>query len=219
VAAEPTGVRAYARHRTARAARGDAGFEPTSHVAVLKAIAAGRLEGAVEGEGRRIRIDFAKADELWAANTDPAQQRSSAIRGAMEEWSRAHPSLERSEEPSDGKTIAEVRLDLMKWQARRERLTYLRERAKMIPAKDVEKATFEQARRFRNRALELADRVCDRLATETKPARVRVLLLGELRQVLELDAEDALGRAPPKKPARRRARRRKARRIDEESAA
>jgi len=199
VAAEPTGVRAYARHRTARAARGDAGFEPTSHVAVLKAIAAGRLEGAVEGEGRRIRIDFGKADELWAANTDPSQQRREA--GA--------------EEPS----FAEVRLELMKWQARREKLTYLRERAKMIPAKDVEKATFEQARRFRNRALELADRVCDRLATETKPARVRVLLLGELRQVLELDADDALGRAAPKKPARGRVRRRKPRRAAPAAAA
>jgi len=206
VASEPTGVRAYARHRTARAARGDPGFEPTSHVAVLKAIVAGRLTGAVEGEGRKTRIDFAKADELWAANTDPAQQRPGPD-GLSVEDARQVASL-----PA-------VRLELMKWQARREKLTYLRERAKMIPAKDVEKATFEQARRFRNRALELADRVCDRLATETKPARVRVLLLGELRQVLELDAEDALGRAPPKKPARRRARRRKARRAAPSAAA
>jgi hypothetical protein len=199
VPAEPTGVRAYARHRTARAARGDAGFEPTSHVAVLKAIAAGRLQGAVEGEGRRIRIDFAKADELWSANTDPSQQRRE----------------DGEEEP----TYAEVRLELMKWQARREKLTYLRERAKMIPAKDVEKATFEHGRRLRNRSFEMADRLCDRLAAETKPARVRLQLLDELRQIFEVEADDALGRAPPKKPARNRARRRKARRAAPAAAA
>ncbi len=201
---ELLGVRAYARHRTARAERGDPGFDPTSHVAVLKAIAAGRLEGAVEGEGRARRIDAAKADELWLANTDPAQQRGNS-EGALK--------------LAEDLTLAGQRLELMKWQARRERLTYLRERAKMIPAKDVEKATFEQARRFRNRALELADRICDRLATETSSARVRALLLGELRSVLELDADDALGRSAPKKPARRRARRRKSRRAAPPAAA
>lgn len=167
------GIRAYARHRTARAARGDHGFQPTSHPAVLKAIATGRIAGAVVGVGRARRIDVAKADALWLENTDPAQVR------ARRNGSPPPP------------TMVEARLEVARWDAKQRELEYHKAAGKLVDADEVKAATFEHSRRFQKRALELPDRLCQELAAESDPARVRTILMRELREACGVDAAEA----------------------------
>lgn len=84
-------ARAYAQLRAER------GLPGTSHVAVLKAIKAGRLAGAFERRGRRILIDPDLADVAWVANTDTTEADKSApqegrARGGRPKRQRRSPS-------------------------------------------------------------------------------------------------------------------------------
>lgn len=71
-------ARAYALTRAQRKLPG------TSHVAVLKAINAGRLEGAFERRGPRriLRIDPDLADAAWVRNTDALESERSRTQAA-----------------------------------------------------------------------------------------------------------------------------------------
>jgi hypothetical protein len=63
----------YADHRKALGLRG------ATHVSVLRAIKAGRLQPpAVERQGKGWEIDSAFADEQWARTTDPAPRGTNA---------------------------------------------------------------------------------------------------------------------------------------------
>jgi hypothetical protein len=63
-------IRAYARHRA------EQGLPGTSHKAVQKAVAAGRIRLTADGQ-----VDVEEADRLWAANTDESQRRNLAQEG------------------------------------------------------------------------------------------------------------------------------------------
>ena len=66
----------YADHRKAQGLRG------ATHVSVLRAIKAGRLQPpAVERQGSGWEIDPALADEQWAQATDPAPRGTNANQG------------------------------------------------------------------------------------------------------------------------------------------
>ncbi len=66
----------YADHRQALGLRG------ATHVSVLRAIKAGRLQPpAVERQGKGWEIDPALADEQWAQATDPAPRGTNANQG------------------------------------------------------------------------------------------------------------------------------------------
>jgi hypothetical protein len=70
---------AYARHRKAR------GLPGGTHVAVLKALRAGRIEQTPDGT-----IDPAQADAAWTVNTDAGRRRAAVKEVDREE--RAAPS-------------------------------------------------------------------------------------------------------------------------------
>ncbi len=207
------GVREYARYRSARAAAGDAGFDPCTHAAVAKAIRSGRLKGAVTGTGRATVIDVAQADARWSANTDPAFQRPRAPAPALPVSppqartgklnapgeSVVAAALPPSTDPSHGSArrppptdMNGWRLEQIKWETRRERLLYLRERGELVPLEAVRLAVARFARDLQGAGLELPGRVCDELAAEKNPARVRMILERELREVFEQSADAAL---------------------------
>jgi len=173
------GVRAYARHRTERG-------EPTSHVAVVKAIADGRLRGAVTGSGHATRIDLVKADAAWKANTDPAQQRA-----------RAADAAPRARRKNDGSKLSlmELRTENLRWTTRREKLAYLQESGKLVPLDQVKKQVFGQFHALQTKSYQMVERVARRLALAADERKVRDILLRELRAIYEVEADRALREA------------------------
>lgn len=71
-------IRAYAQHRAAL------GLPGTSHTAVRKAIAAGRITPEADGT-----IEPERADVQWAGQTDPAMQRGAAAQARAADTARA----------------------------------------------------------------------------------------------------------------------------------
>jgi hypothetical protein len=83
-------LRAYARHRA------ELGLPGTSHKAVQKAVAAGRIRLSPDG-----KVDSDEADRLWAANTDESQRRNLAQEGRTAPVPRApRPEVERPAPPA-----------------------------------------------------------------------------------------------------------------------
>jgi len=96
-------ARAYAQHRAALELPG------TSHVAVLKAIKSGRLEGAFERRGRRLLIDPDLADVAWAQNTDALEGEKSRPQAGRAKGGR--PKRKRTPEPAAPPKPAGAALD------------------------------------------------------------------------------------------------------------
>ena len=165
-------VSAYARHRK------------VSHVAVLKAINAGRI--AKEPDGT---IDPIKADAAWSGNTSPAQQRKPAKENTGKIERPIDPPAS-SNAINNGPSYAQSRAIKEAYLARLAKLEYEEKSAALVRADSVKVAWFNVLRVLRDRALNLPDRMAPILASETDPKRVRELLEVELRQILN-DAADA----------------------------
>jgi phage terminase Nu1 subunit (DNA packaging protein) len=134
-------IRAYARHRA------EQGLPGTSHKAVQKAVAAGRIRLTADGQ-----VDVEEADRLWAARTDeghrrnPAQEPSRPVppprpaRAAPPESPPASSHL-----PPEDTSGAGQPPDYQESRARREaaeaglaELELAQEQKKLLPAADVE---------------------------------------------------------------------------------
>ncbi len=159
-------VTAYARHRG------------VSHVAVLKAIKAGRIVKEPDGT-----IDAVKADAAWKQNTSQAQQRKATQNGN---------AAERGEPPTvnSGPSYAQSRAIKEAYNARLAKLEYEEKSGALVRTDSVKVAWFNVLRILRDRVLNMPDRMAPLLASETDPKRVRELLDVELRQILT-DAADA----------------------------
>ena len=163
-------VSAYARHRG------------VSHVAVLKAIKAGRI--AKEQDGT---IDPAKADAGWSRNTSPAQQRKSA----KEKTTGGLPA----EQPivNSGPSYAQSRAIKEAYNARLAKLEYEEKSSALVRTDSIKVAWFNTLRVLRDRTLNLPDRLAPLLASESDPKQVRELLDTELRQILNDVADTTAG--------------------------
>lgn len=167
-------ITAYARHRG------------VSHVAVLKAIKAGRIEKELDGT-----IDPAKADAAWERNTNQAQKRkatksSEPTRHAADIDAPVGPPIVNS-----GPSFAQSRAIKEAYNARLAKLAYEEKSGALVKTDSVKVAWFNTLRVVRDRALNLPDRLAPLLATETDPKIVRDLLEEELRIILN-DAADAI---------------------------
>ena len=167
-------ITAYARHRG------------VSHVAVLKAIKAGRIEKEPDGT-----IDPAKADAAWERNTNQAQKRkatksSEPTRRAADVDAPVGPPIVNS-----GPSFAQSRAVKEAYNARLAKLAYEEKSGALVKTDSVKVAWFNTLRVVRDRTLNLPDRLAPLLATETDPKTVRDLLEEELRIILN-DAADAI---------------------------
>lgn len=158
---------AYARHRG------------VSHVAVLKAIKAGRIAWEPDGT-----IDPIKADAAWAENTNHAQQRNNVRQ------SKPHVRPTESGPVNGGPSFAQSRAIREAYNARLAKLEY-EERSQILVRTDTVKvAWFNVLRVLRDRTLNLADRLAPILAAETDAKIVREKLDSELRQILDDASSD-----------------------------
>lgn len=167
-------ITAYARHRG------------VSHVAVLKAIKAGRIEKEADGT-----IDPEKADAAWARNTNQAQQRkapkqSEPSRNDVEAEAPVGPPIVNS-----GPNFAQSRAIKEAYNARLAKLSYEEKSGALVRTDSVKVAWFNTLRVLRDRALNLPDRLAPILAAETDPKVVRDMLEDELRSILN-DAADTI---------------------------
>ena len=167
-------ITAYARHRG------------VSHVAVLKAIKAGRIEKEADGT-----IDPEKADAAWTRNTNQAQQRkatkqSEMPRNDVEAEAPVGPPIVNS-----GPNFAQSRAIKEAYNARLAKLSYEEKSGALVRTDSVKVAWFNTLRVLRDRTLNLPDRLAPILAAETDPKTVRDMLEDELRTILN-DAADAI---------------------------
>ncbi len=167
-------ITAYARHRG------------VSHVAVLKAIKAGRIEKEADGT-----IDPVKADAAWERNTNQAQQRKAT---KQSETSRNDVEAEAPVGPpivNSGPNFAQSRAIKEAYNARLAKLSYEEKSGALVRTDNVKVAWFNTLRVVRDRTLNLPDRLAPILAAETDPKVVREMLEEELRIILN-DAADTI---------------------------
>ena len=156
-------VTAYARHRG------------VSHVAVLKAIKAGRIVKEADGT-----IDPAKADAAWKQNTNQAQQRKPKDE---EKKPAPHVAAElpvnNAPAANSGPSYAQSRAFKEAYNARLAKLEYEEKSGALVRTDSVK-----------------VDRMAPLLAAETDPKIVRELLDTELRQILNDVADTTAGLSP-----------------------
>lgn len=170
-------LQAYAAHRKAQGLRG------TSHVAVLKAIEAGRLtEPAVRKIEGRWLIDAPLADAQWAGNTDP-----SMVRGTPDQLPSRLPPPVNTREPhpaGGGPSMAEAKRARAVYQAERERLAVMKEKGELVLTKDVRTEAARLARQVRDLLLIIPARNAARLSAMQDQEDIRTLLQSEIEQAL-----------------------------------
>ena len=172
---------AYARHRKAR------GLPGGTHVAVLKALRAGRIEQTPEGT-----IDPVTADAAWTANTDAGRRRAKAGEPEREEApapTRAVPEPN----PLGGPSYAQSRAIREAYAARLAKLDYEERSGAVVRTDKVKVGWFNALRVVRDRILNLPDRLAPLLAAESDERRVREMLVVELRTVLADVAGEVAG--------------------------
>ena len=175
-------IRKYAAHRG------------VSHVSVLKAIRAGRIERGADGS-----IDVQAADVAWEKNTNPGQQ----ARQQRHVATSPVPVNSRPEAPASVEPIAELRsaaggLDYSKARAVREnymarmaKLEFEERSNKLMSRDEVQVAAFKKFRDFRDSMLNIPDRLASVLAAEADASRVHALLSEEIRKMLTEFADAA----------------------------
>lgn len=209
---EVMGRNEYARHR---------GDTPN---AVAKAEASGRIKEAVlrDESGAFIGIDWKKADELWAHNTDADQAARNgkigagagqagipapAAAGGSDELPLAQP-------PTDAGAIATAaggggkdphgllaaRAVSAKYQARQDELKYLETIGALVSTEDMKTVGARRYRALRDRLRAIPDRVSASLAAEHDQAQVHATLQAEIDRALyelsDLARAEAAGGAP-----------------------
>lgn len=145
-------LRDYANHRRSKGLRG------TSHVAVIKAIQAGRLSApAAVRVGRGWEIDPELADRQWAETTSTATIGSGHHRGkepAVDVSTRAPAVKVPKNVPP--RPVSEAILAAVK--AKRETILLHREEEKLLPREQVEKAWAEAVTIARTKLLAVPTR-------------------------------------------------------------
>lgn len=192
------GVRAYARRRTENG-------KPISHQAIGKAIATGRIAGAVwrDGQGSPwILPDL--ADALLDENTDPSAQREAKAGGRPREDQADNlfaeggprPETVKAPNPSDRDSPA---LGYSKSRATREaveaRLAHLRlqrELGELVEVAKVRARVENVGVLVRDSLRQIPARVAGELAAESDAHRVEERLLYEIDRALDQLAELAL---------------------------
>lgn len=184
-------------------ARAYANRRGCSHSAVNKAIAAGRLRGALSVDHRgKTWIDPAIADREWSENTNPVQQREQSSRAGGvppgtvppnqgQPKSESQPGLFESDDPPQAAagqrspSLARVQAHRIAYQAALARLEYEERSGKLVVADEVRAEAFRVARAVRDKMRMIPVRVGPILAAETDPQSCIELLAKEIELALE----------------------------------
>jgi len=171
-AMEALSLRKYALHRG------------VSLRAVQKAIASGRIQTTPEG-----KIDAAAADALWDRNTAPRPSSASA-RPVRQSESRStvrvgrmHDSAEPVELPAaGGLDYSRARTVTETYRAKLCKIEFEERSGKLISRDEVQVAAFNRFRMFRDRMLNIPDRLAAVVAAESDVASVHQTLSSEIRK-------------------------------------
>lgn len=170
---EPLSLRGYAKHRG------------VSLKAVQKALASGRITKREDG-----LVDPETADLNWSRNTAPRPQPSQKPATVVAHHNVQHHSDAPAREPSEPARL-ETGLEYSKARAVREsylaRLTKIdfEERSgKLVSRDEVQVAAFDKYRQFRDRMLNIPDRLAAEAAAESDASRVHELMTSEIRKAL-----------------------------------
>jgi hypothetical protein len=156
-------LRAYARHR-------GVGLST-----VQKAISSGRITPLPDG-----RIDSDQADREWQENTNARPI------GA----SKKH----RDDEDAFGAAqYTKARAVREHYQARLSKLEYEEKVGSLISKDEVQIATFNQFRQYRDGMLNISDRIAAMLAAETDAAKCYEILATEIRKALNEFSDSPIG--------------------------
>ena len=204
--AETMGRNEYARHR---------GCAPN---AVTKAVKDGRIAAAAEfsEDGSIKAIAWRRADELWAANTDPAEAARSGKTvnpaGAIEQLElgpredakgdagkAAHPASKEGRDP-DGYYAERAKRE--RFAAAQAELDYLEAIGRLVSVDDMRQVASRRYRAMRDKVLNVADRLSAILAAEKDPVQVHAILTKDLKRVLHELSDDA-GAEAARGPAER----------------
>jgi hypothetical protein len=162
------GVKAYADHRG------------VSHVAVIKAIRAGKLARSVTFNDKgKAQIDPTVADEEWVPAIVAKQE------------AQASQALD---EP--GVSFAEARTIRENYNAKLAKLEFHKRAGKLVDAEIVKREAFKTARIVRDALSNIPDRLAPQLAAESDQFKIHRLMTEEIRKSLE-----ALGRDLELEPA------------------
>lgn len=179
-------LRAYAKHRG------------VTLKAVQKAIESGRILTTADG-----KIEPGRADADWARNTGPKARRTAGAAAPA-----PHPRAEQARpEPASGGGLdyAMARAIIANYEARLVKLDYEERIKKLVKADEVSIAAFNLFRMFRDRVLNMPDRVVGALLAEFREAlrargispeeisleKVHGILMAEVRSFLEEFADAA----------------------------
>lgn len=157
-------IRAYAKHRGC------------SHVAVMKALKAGRI-ALTEG-----KIDAEAADAAWSRNTDPAQQRaSSGPPGGQTPAEEPPPAAQMGGEAAAN--YARSRAVRETYRARLTALDYRVRAGELVEADAVRARAFKLYRTARDMLLALPERLAPLLAGTADQYECHRILREELERV------------------------------------
>jgi len=177
---DPLSLRAYAKHRG------------VSLKAVQKAITSGRIAKRADG-----LIDPEVADLNWARNTGPRPQTSQNPELAPTHHSAQRHAEGRAPEPGPSGRL-ETGLDYSRARAIREnylarlaKLEFEERSGKLLNKAEVKVAQFNLYRQFRDRILNIPDRIAPDLAAETDIGKVYNILATEIRDALTEFADAA----------------------------
>jgi len=164
-----------------------------SHVAVHKAIKAGRIS-TVDG-----KIDPAQADREWRENTDQSKPRNRITGTPKRARAASAPpkpmDLGGGEGPGGGNGTAtgyaKARAARELYQAQLAKLELDRQRGVLIRADEVRVGAFNMARKARDQLIALPERVAAILAATDDPAEVQCILEEEIERLCQeiADAE------------------------------
>jgi len=178
---EPLSLRGYAKHRG------------VSLKAVQKALASGRIAKRDDG-----LIDAAEADVNWARNTSPRPQASQKPAVASPHHNVQHHAEMPTREASDpirletGLEYSRARAVRESYLARLTKLDFEERTGKLVSRDEIEVAAFNKFRQFRDRMLNIPDRLAAEAAAESDASRVHELMTLEIRKAL-LEFSDAIG--------------------------
>jgi hypothetical protein len=164
-------LQAYAAHRKAKGLRG------TSHVAVLKAIEAGRLtEPAVRKIDGRWLIDAPLADAQWAGNTSNMPDNSTEL--------PEPPNTRQPHPEGGGPSLAQAKRAKAVYEAELTRLELMREKKELVLVEEVKREAARLARQVRDLLLMIPARNAAKLCTMQDQEDIRLLLQVEIESAL-----------------------------------
>jgi hypothetical protein len=178
---EPLSLRGYAKHRG------------VTLKAVQKALASGRITKRDDG-----LIDPDVSDVNWARNTGPRPQTSQKSAPASPHHNVQHHAELPTREPSDpikletGLEYSRARAVRESYLARLTKIDFEERTGKLVSRDEVQVAAFNKFRQFRDRMLNIPDRLAAEAAAESDSSRVHELITSEIRKAL-LEFSDANG--------------------------